>query len=175
MPDGFLRKAVKAELGKELPPLGQYAAGVIFFPKEAGAIAACKAAFEKQIAAQGLGLVGWRPLPVDNSELGATSLESEPHSEMLLVSPKEGTAPADFPRELYKLRIAASAALKHDPANDDFYVNSLNTSTIVYKGQLTPEQVWGYFKDLQVCVFLFYARTHSTAQHTLAHFILVPL
>ena len=94
MPDGFLRKAVEAELGKELPPLGQYAAGVIFFPKEAGAIAACKAAFEKQIAAQGLGLVGWRPLPVDNSELGATSLESEPHSEMLLVSPKEGTAPA---------------------------------------------------------------------------------
>ena len=43
MPDGFLRKAVKAELGKELPPLGQYAAGVIFFPKEAGAIAACSA------------------------------------------------------------------------------------------------------------------------------------
>ena len=176
MPDGFLRKAVKAELGKELPPLGQYAAGVIFFPKEAGAIAACKAAFEKQIAAQGLGLVGWRPLPVDNSELGATSLESEPHSEMLLVSPKEGTAPADFPRELYKLRIAASAALKHDPANDDFYVNSLNTSTIVYKGQLTPEQVWGYFKDLQVCVFFITpARTAQHSTPSLIFIILVPL
>ena len=176
MPDGFLRKAVKAELGKELPPLGQYAAGVIFFPKEAGAIAACKAAFEKQIAAQGLGLVGWRPLPVDNSELGATSLESEPHSEMLLVSPKEGTAPADFPRELYKLRIAASAALKHDPANDDFYVNSLNTSTIVYKGQLTPEQVWGYFKDLQVCVFFITpARTAQRSTPSLIFILLVPL
>ena len=172
MPDSFLRKAVKAELGAELPPLGQYAAGVLFFPKDAGVIAACKAVFEDQMRAQGLGLIGWRPLPVDNSALGPTSLESEPHSEMLLVAPKEGAAAqGDFARELYKLRVRAAANLRHDPANDDFYVNSLNTSTlpsylpwppspphlpwrhvagtVVYKGQLTPEQVWGYFKDLQ--------------------------
>jgi len=149
MPDSFLRKVVKAELGKELPPSGQYAAGVIFFPQDASAIAACKAAVEQQIGAQGLGLIGWRKLPVDNSALGPSSLESEPHSEMLLVAPKEGAAPSDFPRELYKLRVRADAALRHDPNNDDFYVNSLNTSTVVYKGQLTPEQVWGYFTDLQ--------------------------
>lgn len=149
MPDGFLRSAVKKELGKELPPLGSYAAGVVFFPRDPSAIAACKAAVEKQIGAQGMGLIGWRPLPVDNSELGPTSLESEPHSEMLLVSPKEGADVKHFGRELWKLRIASAANLRHDPANEDFYFNSLNTSTLVYKGQLTPEQVWGYFKDLQ--------------------------
>ena len=149
MPDSFLRTAIKAELGAVLPPLGQYAAGVVFFPKDDAVVAACKAAVEKQINEQGLGLVGWRPLPVDNSELGPTSLESEPHSEMLIVSPRPGTEPTDFPRELYKLRVRSAAALRLDPNNDDFYVNSLNVSTIVYKGQLTPEQVWGYFKDLQ--------------------------
>ena len=149
MPDSFLRSAVKADLGAELPPLGSYAAGIVFFPRDPSAIAACKAAVEKQIGAQGMGLIGWRPLPVDNSELGPTSLESEPHSEMLLVTPKEGSEVANFGRELWKLRIASAAALRPDPANEDFYFNSLNTSTIVYKGQLTPEQVWGYFKDLQ--------------------------
>ena len=86
---------------------------------------------EKQIASQDLGLIGWRTLPVDNSELGPTSLESEPHSEMLLVAPQPGLATSDFPRELYKLRILSAAAMRHDPQNDDFYFNSLNSSTIV--------------------------------------------
>lgn len=71
MPDSFLRQAVASELGATLPPLGQYAAGVIFFPRDPAAIAACKATVERQVAAQGMGLIGWRPLPVDNSELGA--------------------------------------------------------------------------------------------------------
>jgi glutamate synthase domain-containing protein 2/glutamate synthase domain-containing protein 1/glutamate synthase domain-containing protein 3 len=149
MPDGFLRKAVKAELGITLPPAGEYAAGNIFFPKDPAAIAACKGIVESQMRAQGLGLIGWRPLPVDNSELGPTSLESEPHSEMLLVSPKAGLSSADFNRELYRLHKLATKAVHAEPSHEDFYVNSLSTSTIVYKGQLTPEQVWGYFKDLQ--------------------------
>jgi glutamate synthase domain-containing protein 1 len=149
MPDSFLRQAVHGELGATLPPLGQYAAGVVFFPKDSAAIAACKAAVEKQLEVQGLGLVGWRPLPVDNSELGPTSKESEPHSEMLLVTPSAEGKVSDFGRELWRLRISAGQAIHKDPANDDFYINSLNAGTIVYKGQLTPEQVWGYFTDLQ--------------------------
>ncbi len=140
MPDGFLRKAVAAELGTTLPPAGEYAAGILFFPKDPTAIAACKAIVESQMAAQGLGLIGWRPLPVDNSELGPTSLESEPHSEMLLVAPPAGLAPADFNRELWRLHKLATQAILREPAHEDFYVNSLSTSTIVYKGQLTPEQ-----------------------------------
>ena len=136
MPDAFLRKVVMAELGKELPPRGHYAAGVVFFPKDQSSIAACKAAVEREIQEQGLGLIGWRKLPVENSELGPTSRESEPHSEMLLVAPREGSAASDFPRDLYKLRIKSAAALRPDPNNEDFYVSSLNTSTIVYKGQV---------------------------------------
>lgn len=141
MPDSFLRQALAKELGVTLPPLGEYAAGVVFFPKDDGSIAACKAAVESQMSKQGLGLIGWRPLPVDNSELGPTSLESEPHSEMLVVSPSSGTAPEDFKRELWKLHKLSTAAIRQDPAFEDFYVNSLSTSTLVYKGQLTPEQV----------------------------------
>jgi len=146
---GSLAHSLLAELGVTLPAAGGYAAGVVFFPKDETSIAACKAVVESQMAAQGLGLLGWRPLPTDNSELGPTSLESEPHSEMLLVAPSAGLAPADFNRELYRLHKLATKAILREPAHEDFYVNSLSTSTIVYKGQLTPEQVWGYFTDLQ--------------------------
>lgn len=72
MPDRFLRGAVASELGVTLPPSGSYAAGVVFFPKDTTSIAACKSIVEAQIASQPLELIGWRPLPVDNSELGPT-------------------------------------------------------------------------------------------------------
>ena len=149
MPHSFLATAVQQELGVTLPPAGAYAAGNIFFPRDPELVAACKASVEKAIDAQGLQLIGWRPLPIDNSELGPTSLESEPVTEMLLVAPRAGLSSADFNRELYAMRIAAAKEIRQDPALDDFYVCSLNNATIVYKGQLTPEQVWGYFKDLQ--------------------------
>uniref|UniRef100_A0A7S4F7M2 Glutamine amidotransferase type-2 domain-containing protein n=1 Tax=Chrysotila carterae TaxID=13221 RepID=A0A7S4F7M2_CHRCT len=151
MPDGFLRRVVQEEFNKTLPPVGSYGAGNIFFPRDAAAVAECKAAFERHMARLNIELIGWRKVPVDNSELGPTSLESEPHTEMLLVKPGEAAAfsPADFNRELYRLRIAAAKEIHQTPAFEDFYVSSLNTGTLVYKGQLTPEQVWGYFKDLQ--------------------------
>jgi len=150
MPHSFLQRVVGSDLGTTLPAKGEYGAGNIFFPRDAAAVSECKAIFEKHISAQGLELIGWRPLPVDNSDLGPTSLESEPHSEMVLV--KAGAKPlssTDLNRELYRLRISAAKAILKEPNFEDFYVSSLNTSTIVYKGQLTPEQVWGYFTDLQ--------------------------
>ena len=52
-------------------------------------------------------------------------------------------------RELWRLRLLASADVRTDPAMEDCYVCSLHTGTVVYKGQLTPEQVWGDFLDLQ--------------------------
>jgi len=149
MPHGFLKRVISQEFGATLPEAGGYGAGNIFFPRDMDAVAACKKIFEKQIDKQGLELIGWRTLPVDNSDLGPTSLESEPHTEMVLVKPRVTMASSDFNRELYRLRIAAQRAVTKDDANEDFYVNSLNTSTLIYKGQLTPEQVWGYFKDLQ--------------------------
>ena len=151
MPDGFLRKAVKAELGITLPPAGEYAAGNIFFPKDPAAIAACKGIVESQMRAQGLGLIGWRPLPVDNSELGPTSLESEPHSEMLLVSPKAGLSSADFNRELYRLHKLATKAVHAEPSHEDFYVNSLSTSTIVSRDLMAASTAQSSLKTATSC------------------------
>ena len=112
MPHSFLAAAVQREMGIALPPAGEYAAGNIFFPRDPELIQACKSSVEKAIAAQGLSLIGWRPLPVDNSELGPTSLESEPVTEMLLVSSRPGLSSADFNRELYAMRIAAAKEIR---------------------------------------------------------------
>ena len=149
VPYSFLRRTAE-ETGVALPPDGEYGVGNIFFPNDPAAVAQCKAVVEQQIEAHGMRLVSWREVPVDNSALGPTSLESEPATWQLTVAGGPGVeTPADLNRELYRLRIASQFAVHKDPAMEDFYFCSLHNSTIVYKGQLTPEQVWGYFKDLQ--------------------------
>jgi glutamate synthase domain-containing protein 1 len=115
MPDAFLRR-VMSEEGVELPVADQYGAGNIFFPADAAATAECKALVEAQVEAQGMRLLGWRPLPVDNSELGPTSLASEPHTEMLLVAPTAELPVADLNRELWRLRILAAKAVHREPS-----------------------------------------------------------
>jgi len=145
VPDAFLRR-----IHPGLPAAGEYGVGNIFFPNNTDAVAKCKAIFEKHIDQLGLQLIAWRKLPVDNSALGPTSLESEPAIEQLLVAGRPGAMSGrELNRELWRLRLLASADVRTDPAMEDCYVCSLHTGTVVYKGQLTPEQVWGYFLDLQ--------------------------
>ena len=139
VPDAFLRR-----IQPGLPAQGEYGVGNIFFPNDPAAVAKCKAIFEKHIDALGLQLVGWRTLPVDNSALGPTSLESEPAIEQLLVAGRPGAVSGrELNRELWRLRITATAEVRADAAMEDFYVCSLHSGTVVYKGQLTPEQVRG--------------------------------
>jgi len=140
MPDTFLRKVVQADFGLELPPASQYAAGNIFFPRDPAAVAECQEIVDRQIAAQGMRTICWRALPVDNSALGPASLESEPHISMLLIAPAEGVSSAEFNRELYRMRIEAAREIRKESSFNEFYVCSLNDSTLVYKGQLTPGQ-----------------------------------
>ena len=132
MPHAFLTEAVGADLGVALPAAGAFGAGNVFFPRDPAVVAECKAVVERHVSRLGLSLIGWRPVPVDNSALGPTSLESEPHTEMLLVGGPSGGAPLPegaLDRELYRLRLAASNEI-HATGGDaaaDFYVCSLNT------------------------------------------------
>ena len=144
VPDAFLRR-----IHPGLPAAGEYGVGNIFFPNNTDAVAKCKAIFEKHIDQLGLQLIAWRKLPVDNSALGPTSLESEPAIEQLLVAGRPGAMSGrELNRELWRLRLLASADVRTDPAMEDCYVCSLHTGTVVYKGQLTPEQVCGHLLDL---------------------------
>ncbi|MFB6269135.1 MAG: glutamate synthase large subunit [Halobacterium sp.] len=118
-----------------------YAVGSVFLPQDADERAAVTATVEDALADWGLAVDAWRDVPTDNSDLGQTALDSEPHVAQALVTP-DGCD--DFEKALYVGRQAVEAAVDHDR----FYVCSLDQDTVVYKGLLKGEQVADYYPDL---------------------------
>jgi len=150
IPHDFLRQET-TKLGFELPDVGDYGVGMIFFPpvKEQGE--ACRNILNQNITELGLTLLGYRHVPGDNSMLGEASLETEPNIEQVFIAkPAELTA-QEFERKLFVLRKYTSHKINNSIANerDEFYVTSMSSTKIVYKGQFTTEQVRQYYLDLQ--------------------------
>jgi len=153
MPDSFMRARALEEFGKELPPQGEYAVANVFFPPASdvsGKLADCKAVLERFVKDSKLEVMGWRPVPVDNSSLGKDPLESEPITEQLFVINTAKKNNRAFEQALMKIRKMAEdeVAVALGPESG-FYINSLTSSHVTYKGQLTPDQVSKYYKDLQ--------------------------
>lgn len=156
MPDSFMRAKSLELFNYELPKVGDYAVSNVFFPHgNTKALEDCKAVLERLIKERGLSVVGWRPVPVDNSMLGKDPLDSEPTTEQLFVTHKGQYQNRQFEQELMRIRKMAEdeAALMLGPESG-FYINSLTSHTITYKGQLTPEQVSQYYKDLTDPTFI---------------------
>ncbi len=143
MPDAFLRAVVDFEL----PPVGQYAAGMAFLPLDEATRAETKAGVEAVAAAEGLTVLGWREVPTEQEHLGKLAFEARPHFEQLFVSrPAVGDAPAlsgiDLDRRVYRLR-------KRARREHDAYFVSLSSRTLGYKGMVTTLQLEPFYPDLQ--------------------------
>ncbi len=150
LPWEFLEKVAENDLSLELPERGTYAAGIVFLPQDKGDRDACRASFEEIIAEEGQRLVGWRRVPHDNSMIGPTALASEPVMEQVFIASAGDLDEAAFDRKLYVVRKRATHLIrgkKFDP-HDSFYICSLSTRVMVYKGMLMPEQLFSYFPDL---------------------------
>jgi glutamate synthase (ferredoxin) len=149
MPDKFLRRAC-AEQGITLPEFGKYGAGVVFASPEESEAKASQETFEKIAAEQGLSILGWRELAVDNSMLGATALASEPRMRQVFLERKaDCTDVLDFERQLFIIRKRAHHAIRGTGMDPIWYIPSLSSRTMIYKGMLMPEQVDRYFLDLK--------------------------
>jgi glutamate synthase (NADPH/NADH) large chain len=153
LPHEFLQKVVERDLGVELPPAGDFAAGLVFLPQIAAERKKCKAAVEEIVATEGQRLVGWRLVPTESkkADVGPTARASEPHIEMLVIAAGDGFSGDEFERRLYLIRKQASHRLRGDESLSQrqmFYVNSLSTKVIIYKGMLTTDQLFNYFPDL---------------------------
>ncbi|MFL9832110.1 glutamate synthase large subunit [Flavobacterium sp. ST-87] len=135
----------------KLPAPREYAVGMVFLPKIQNQYVFCKDIFEKEIKAQGLTILGWREVPVDSSQLGEIALASEPTIEQIFVGQSESIDEATFKAKLY----AARKITEHTIANSKisqssyFYVPSLSTTTLIYKGIIMPEDIGPYYTDLQ--------------------------
>ena len=137
-------------LGAQLGPLNSYGTGIVFTPKSDASVAAIKEIFEAQVIQRGMKVIGWRSIETDNSALGESAKSTEPRMEQVFIENSKDLDYKDFDRELFRVRkMAEHEALSHPEVGEKMYVCSLSSQTITYKGQLTPEQVLGYFRDLQ--------------------------
>lgn len=143
-------KFFQSVYGDKLPEVGQYAAGNVFLPKEEASAKAFKAIVEEAVAYCGLSFLGWRRLEVDNSDLGEGSLECEPDTEQILVGKGE-LSDEQFEPTLYRVRkrIEKLVVASQDEHVEAFYISSLSSKVIVYKGMFLSYQLELYYKDLQ--------------------------
>lgn len=150
LPDAFLR-SVTANIGIELPPAGQYAAGMVFLPREPAEAAACRSLFEMGASEMGHKVIGWREVPTNPTGLGKTALESRPAMAQVFVDrPAALTNDADFERRLVLIRRTAEKLVRASDlgGRKAFYIASLSCRTLVYKGMLNADQLDTFFPDL---------------------------
>ena len=153
LPDKFLRRVAKSQFDVELPAKGLWAAGNIFFPKIAAERDKCRRAMNRLIESEGQKLIGWRDVPQqpDLADIGPTARLAEPWTEQVFIQAADGITSEEFERKLYSIRKQASHLLRNDCSLEQasmFYICSLSTKTLIYKGMLTPAQVVPYYPDL---------------------------
>jgi glutamate synthase (NADPH/NADH) large chain/glutamate synthase (ferredoxin) len=151
IPDAFFREEMSRQ-GVALPPPGEYGVGMVFLPKEHASRLACERALEKAVVAEGQVVLGWRDVPTDaQMPMSPRVRAKEPVMRQIFIGRGNDVVVQDaLERKLYVIRKTASSAiqslgLKH---GKEYYVPSMSSRTIVYKGLLLADQVGVYFKDL---------------------------
>ncbi|WZO97876.1 glutamate synthase large subunit [Isosphaeraceae bacterium EP7] len=179
VPHAFL-SARCAEIGIELPAAGHYGVGAFFASPNAERQAFGKSLFERIVEEEGQTFLGWRPLKVDNSNLGDGSKSVEPAMDHAFVGRGPSIADEDaFERKLYVIRKRFETEIIDSGLEDHtyFYFSSLSCQTLVYKGMLTVEQLSSYYADdlgderLVSALCLFHSRfsTNTFPSWELAH------
>lgn len=153
IPHVFFTREFKLDLGINIPPKGQYAVGNVFFKKDdVPALRTAQKVFENLAEEQGLKVLGWRDVPRDSSILGEVALSREPIilQPLIVQADYQQQQRQCFNDKLFQTRlyILRKLATSEIGIENWFYVCSLSNKTIVYKGQLTPAQVYSYYHDL---------------------------
>ncbi|MBS7704580.1 glutamate synthase domain-containing protein 2 [Chelatococcus asaccharovorans] len=140
-----------ARLGITLPEPGEYAVGHLFMPRDTEGFRLVTEIVERLIIEEGLSFLGWRTVPVDNSGLGETVKPTEPLHRQIIVGHGPDIADQDeFERRLFIARKVISNAIydMKDASTAGYYVVSLSSRTLVYKGMLLATQLGDYYADL---------------------------
>jgi glutamate synthase (NADPH/NADH) large chain len=151
LPDAFLRTEC-AGLGMELPDLGRYAVGMIFLPQHNQTRAECEALIERTIEEEGQILLGWRDVPTNNSGLGESVRAVEPVIRQLFIACGANCpTQEEFERKLFVIRKIIEHQVRDSDwdERENFYIPSLSSRTLLYKGMLLANQVDTYYQDLK--------------------------
>ena len=143
IPDRFLRDVV----GFGLPPEGSYATGIAFLPADAAMAVDAIAAIEKIAASEGLRVLGWREVPIDDSMIGSSARDVEPSFRQVFLA-GDGLADESLERRVYIVRKRTEHEVGTPGGDGSVYFPSLSCRTLVYKGMLTTPQLAEFFPDL---------------------------
>jgi glutamate synthase domain-containing protein 2/glutamate synthase domain-containing protein 1/glutamate synthase domain-containing protein 3 len=150
VPHAFLKEAC-AGLGFQLPDPGDYGVGMIFLPDHRKQRQQFEKIIESIVKEEGQQFLGWRKVPTDNLYIGDTAKATEPFVRQAFIGRSADlTDDLAFERKLYVIRRRAENAIRYAglPGGDLFYVPSLSSRTLIYKGMLTPRQVSTFYPDL---------------------------
>jgi len=140
-----------SEKGFELPEKGEYGMSMTFLPKDPEKRKFCEDALVKVAHSFNFKYIGSREVPTDNSDLGGSAKKTEPAITQFFLSPNEEIRGKELEKKLYLFRNYVTHYIhKNDPSLEEiFYICSCSSRTVIYKGQLTSDQVRNYFVDLQ--------------------------
>ena len=134
--------------GIPVPEKGKYGTGLLFLPKDGKDQAAILSVIIEEIEKEGLTLMHLRNVPTCPEILGEAALANEPDIKQIFITGFTESETAD--RKLYIIRKRIENRIRKSdiPTREDFYIVSLSTKNIVYKGMLSSLQLRNYFPDL---------------------------
>ncbi|HUZ76081.1 MAG TPA: glutamate synthase large subunit [Chloroflexota bacterium] len=155
LPHEFLLRRCRDE-GIRLPDPGEYGVGMVFLPRAHGPLQThdldtCKLLVEEAIREEGLQLLGWRKVPIDLSACGELARDVVPEIRQVFVGRgHQGQSREELERRLYVVRKRLERAVRESGLRDanSFYVCSLSTHKLIYKGLLMSDQIPAFYQDL---------------------------
>ncbi|HKE99387.1 MAG TPA: glutamate synthase large subunit [Actinomycetes bacterium] len=146
VPDRFLRR-VAAEDGIALPPAGWFGTGMVFLSADREQWRRCERGLERIAAEEGQRVLGWRDVPVEPLAIGRMARQVAPRIRQVFIERTTGDQDA-FERKLYVIRRRLHRAVAETFDAKVFYIVSLSSRTLVYKGLLQGPQVRRFYGDL---------------------------
>jgi len=148
--------------GYNVPPEGQFGTGILFLPREDKQARQCLGIFEKIMAEEGINIIDYREVPRNNKVIGNLAKTAEPEMKQVLL--KADLEQLAFERRLYVARKRVENVIMGSdmPLKKQFYIPSLSTRVLIYKGMFTSGQLGEYYLDLQdECLTSAIALVHS--------------
>ncbi|MDE6549850.1 MAG: glutamate synthase large subunit, partial [Muribaculaceae bacterium] len=134
--------------GVPVPEKGRYGTGIVFMPKDELSQEEILDIIEREAMADGMTLLAVRNVPTNNSMLGEVARNAEPAVRQIFVTDEESERPMELRLYLLRKRVEKKVADSDIKGKEDFYICSLSSKTIVYKGMLTSMQLRYYYPDL---------------------------
>jgi glutamate synthase domain-containing protein 2/glutamate synthase domain-containing protein 1/glutamate synthase domain-containing protein 3 len=149
IPHAFFHRECK-DSGFSLPAPGEYGVGMMFLPVDPHERLLCEGIIERFAEEEGLSVLGWRDTPLNGNAIGRLARSSQPYIEQVFIQRGPDMDQDALERKLYVVRKRAENAIAESDFKEKeyFYVPSLSSRTVVYKGLLLAPQITDFYKEL---------------------------